>query len=99
MAQGIIAGLKTVGFETINLGSDRPIKLNLVITLLEEILDKKANIEHQPSHPADIRATWADVSKAKELLCWQPDTSFEDGLKKTADWYLENRDWARNLKQ
>jgi dTDP-glucose 4,6-dehydratase len=97
VARGICAGLKSVGFATINLGSDRPIPILGVITLLEEILDKRAKIEHQPPNPADVRATWADVSKAEELLCWKPETTFEDGLKKTADWYLDNRNWARTL--
>ena len=97
VAKGINAGLRSVGFETINLGSDHPVKLTRVISLLEEILNKKANVEHQPAHPADVRATWADVSKARELLCWKPETAFEDGLKKTAKWYLKNRQWARTL--
>jgi len=97
VARGICAGLKPVGFETINLGSDRPIELNQVITLLEGILEKNANFEHQPVHPADIRATWADVSKAAELLSWKPVTKFEEGLNKTVKWYQENRDLARTL--
>ena len=97
VARGIYAGLKSVGFETINLGSDRPVPLLQVITLLEGILGKRAHIEHQPFHPADVRATWADVSKAKDLLGWNPETTFEDGLKATANWYLENRAFAQTL--
>ena len=97
VALGICAGLRSVGFETINLGSDHPVPLNQVITLLEGILGKSAHIEHQPAHPADVRATWADVSKARDLLGWKPGTTFEDGLKQTADWYLENRNFAQTL--
>ena len=79
IARGSIAGLKPlssssgqVGFEVINLGSDRPVKLNHVIQLIEQYLGKKAQIEFQPRHPADVPATWADISKAKRLLGWQP---------------------------
>ena len=97
VALGICAGLRSVGFETINLGSDRPVPLNQVISLLEGILGKTAHVEHQPAHPADVRATWADVSKAKDLLGWESGTTFEDGLKQTADWYLENRQFAQTL--
>ena len=97
IARGILAGLRSVGFETINLGSDHPVKINHVINLLEKILGKSAIIEHRSIHKADVRATWADVSKAEKLLSWHPEMDFENGLKKTTDWYLENRQWARTL--
>lgn len=98
IAKGVCAGLKSVGFETINLGSDRPVPLLKVITLLEGILGKSAHINYQPFHPADVRTTWADVSKAKNLLDWEPETTFEVSLKATADWYLQNREFAQTLK-
>ena len=95
VARGVLAGLKPLGFETINLGSDRPVPLLTVITLLEQIMDKSANIEYQPAHPADIRATWADVSKAKKVLDWAPEMPLEEGLEQSVKWYRDNRDWAQ----
>ena len=97
IARGSIAGLKPLGFEVINLGSDRPVKLNHVIQLIEQYLSKKAQIEFHPRHPADVPATWADISKAKELLGWRPLVSIEEGIQNTVTWYLENREWVKCL--
>ena len=97
IARGSIAALKPLGFEVINLGSDRPVKLNHVIHLIEKYLDKKAQIEYQPRHPADVPKTWADITRAKELLGWQPKVSIEEGIQRTVEWYLENREWIRNV--
>ena len=94
IARGAIAALKPLGFEVINLGSDNPVKLNRVIQLIEESLGQRAQIEFLPSHPSDVHATWADVSKAGKLLGWHPAVSIEEGIQNTAAWYLENRDWA-----
>ena len=97
IARGSIAALKPLGFEVINLGSDRPIKVNHVIHLIEQGLGKKAQIEFQPRHPADVPATWADISKAEELLGWRPKVNIEEGIQNTVSWYLENREWVRNV--
>ena len=96
-ARGAIAALSPLGFEVINLGSDQPVKLNHVIHLIEQYLGKKAQIEFQPRHPADVPATWADISKAKELLNWRPEVNIEEGIQNTVEWYLENREWVRNV--
>ena len=62
---GTIAGLKLLGYEVINLGSDEPIVLNDAIQLVEKLVGREAILEHQPRHPADILATWADIGKAE----------------------------------
>ena len=80
IARGSIAALKPLGYEVINLGSDRPVKLNHVIQLIEQYLGKKAQIEFQPRHPADVQATWADITRARELLGWRPLVSIEEGI-------------------
>lgn len=95
IARGSIACLKPLGFEVINLGSDRPVKVNYVIQLMEEYLNKKAIIEYKPVHPADVPATWADISKAKDLLNWNSSFGIEEGIKNAVRWYLENREWLR----
>lgn len=97
IARGTVAALKPLGFETINLGSDRPLVLREVVRLIEESLGKRATIKTAPAHPADVAATWADISKAKRLLGWQPQVSFEQGLVPTVAWYQQNRHWARGL--
>ena len=97
IVRGSIAALKPLGFEVINLGSSRPVRLNNVIHLIEQELGKKAQIEFHPRHPADVMANWADISKARELLDWCPLISIEEGIKKTVAWYLENREWVKNI--
>jgi len=98
IALGSIAGLKPLGFEIINLGSDRPVKLNYVIKLMEEYLGKKAVINYQPRQSADMLVTWADITKAKKILNWQPKFTIEEGIRNSVNWYLDNRDWAKDVR-
>lgn len=97
IARGTIRGLKPVGFDVINLGSDHPVRLKYVIQTLEDLLGKKAKIRFQPAHPADVAATWADIAKARSLLQWAPEVTIEQGLEQAVRWYATNRDWAREV--
>jgi len=97
IARGTIAGLRPLGFEVINLGSDKPIVLNDAIQLVEKLVNQKAKVHSVPRHPADVLATWANISKAKKLLKWKPYTSFEDGLKNLVSWYQQNQSWASRV--
>jgi UDP-glucuronate 4-epimerase len=97
IAQGTLAGLKPMGYEVINLGSDQPIVLIEALRLVEELLGKKAHVEFMPRHPSDVLATWADISKAERLLNWKPTTPFEEGLQKLVVWYRENLTWVKDV--
>ncbi len=97
VARGTLQALRPLGYEVINIGSDRPVKLLDVMATLERLLGQPARINRKPSHPADVQATWADISKARALLDWAPSTSLEDGLQATVRWYQENRSWASRL--
>jgi nucleoside-diphosphate-sugar epimerase len=97
IARGTIAALRPVGCEAFNLGSDRPLKLMELIRLAEELTGRQARIDYRPGHPADVPATWADISKARRVLGWEPQTSFRDGMKNLAAWYEENRGWASKI--
>lgn len=98
IAQGTIAALNPLGYQIINLGSDYPVKLNYIIRLIEENLNKKAKINYLPKHPADVSATWADINKARELLSWRPKVKTEEGIKRTVNWLKENWSWVRKIK-
>jgi UDP-glucuronate 4-epimerase len=98
VARGTIAALKPVGFEVINLGSDRPVGLLALLQMIETLLGKKARIDRQPAAPGDVQATWADITKARRLLDWQPVTSLVEGLKACVDWYLAERSWAGDVR-
>ena len=99
IAQGTIAAIQDVGYEIINLGGGRnPISLNTIIGKLEVLIGKKAIIDYKPLHVADLMETCADISKAKNLLGWEPQVSLEEGLKKSVQWYMDNRHWLKEVK-
>ncbi|NQU24085.1 MAG: GDP-mannose 4,6-dehydratase [Candidatus Nealsonbacteria bacterium] len=97
IARGTIAALRPLGYEAINLGGDRPVKLSEIIEQIAELVGRPVQIEYQPAHPADVPATWADISKAARLLDWSPQVSVEEGLRRSVDWYRANRDMALPL--
>jgi nucleoside-diphosphate-sugar epimerase len=97
VARGSIAALRPLGFEIINLGSDEPIVLSAAVQLVEEQLGRKARIERQPAHPADVPATWANIQKAERLLDWRPHTDFQTGVRELIRWYQQNRSWASQI--
>ena len=90
VVKGIIAAVhKPLAYEIINLGNNQPVKLNDFIKTIEKITQKKAKIIEKPRHPADVPSTFADISKAKKLLNWQPKTNLETGLRRFIKWYLK----------
>jgi UDP-glucuronate 4-epimerase len=98
IARGTIAAIQDVGYEIINLGGGRnPVSLNTIISKLEELLGKKAKIDHKPFHVADLMETWADISKAKRLLDWEPLVSLNEGLEQSVQWYNDNRNWLKEV--
>jgi len=98
IARGTIAAMKPVGYEIVNLGGGKnPIEINTVINKIENLLGKKASVENLPNHKADMKSTWADIVKAKELLDWEPQVSLDDGLSACVNWYLENLEFSRSI--
>ena len=97
IARGTVAALRPLGYEIINLGSDEPIPLMEAIHITEEVVGKKAMLEFQPRHPADVMATWADIGKAVRLLGWRPQVRFEEGVHHLAAWYRKHHDLARHI--
>jgi len=81
--------VEKLGYEIINLGCSRPVLLLDFIKILEKKLGKKAKKEFLPLQPGDVLATYADISKAKKLLDYQPKVKIEEGLEKFANWYRD----------
>lgn len=92
--QGIIGAINyTVSdFEIINLGNNYTVSLKELIAAIEEVTGKKAIIEKHPEQPGDVPRTFADISKAKALLGYNPQTQIREGLKKFYAWFSENKD-------
>ena len=99
IARGTIAAARPVGYEVINLGGgNAPISLNTVIAFIEKALGKQSKRITKPFHIADIAETSADISKAKKLLGWEPQISPEEGFSRSVKWYLDNREWLKDVR-
>lgn len=98
IAKGTIAALRPVGYEVINLGSDTPVVLMDVVHVFEKLLEKKALLEYEPRHSADMLATWANIEKAKRLLGWRPNVYLEEGVARLLAWYQEHHAWTSQIK-
>ena len=97
VAKGVVAGITPLGYEIINLGGDRPVKISYVISLVEDLLGKKATVEVAVRPTVDMDSTWADISKARQLLGWRPQVDIERGIEEAVCWYLDNREWAKHI--
>src|SRR5574338_380229 len=97
IARGTILALKPLGYEVINLGGHEVITINNLITLIEDVVGKQAEVQYGPPNPADMFTNWADVSKAGQLLGWEPQYDMRAGVEKLVEWYNAERDWAKDI--
>ena len=81
--------LKQPEYEIINLGGSETTELLDLIHCIGNALGTEPMIEQQPMPPGDVKRTYADIDKAKELLGWTPETSIEEGLGKFAEWVTD----------
>ena len=92
IVEGILATLdKEFKFEVINLGNSSPIELKRFIEIIEQNLGKQAKIKQINIQPGEVDITYANITKAKELLSWQPKTKIEEGMKEFIEWYKNER--------
>lgn len=98
IARGTIQALKPLGYEIINLGGHETITVNQLVTLIEELTGKKAQVVHDPPNPAEMLANWADVGKAGRLLGWKPQVGLRQGIGSLVAWYNQERAWASQIK-
>lgn len=97
IARGTILALKPLGYEVINLGGHEVITINDLIKLIEDVVGKKAIVDYGPPNPADMFTNWADVTKAGELLGWEPQFNMRAGVEKLVEWYNAEREWASEI--
>lgn len=92
IAEGTILAAKPLGYEIINLGGgNNPYTLIQMIELMEKYSGKKAKLKIGPKIAADMDVTWADITKAKKLLGWEPRVNFEEGIKRLMDWHSSQK--------
>ena len=97
IAQGTILAIQPLGYEIVNLGGHESITINDLIHKFEMVIGKKARIRHEPAHPADMSASWADIVKAKKILGWHPEINLDAGIQRVADWYQQEIGWASQV--
>ena len=90
--QGIRGALQydQAPFNIFNLGNNYTITLKDLVSAIEEVTGKKAVIEMLPEQPGDVPKTFADITKAKKLLGYDPKTKLRDGLVKFYEWFKVN---------
>lgn len=76
-------------YEIVNLGNSSPVSLKEMINTIAEVLNKEPKIKEMPMQQGDVNITYADISKAKEMLNYDPKTPFKEGIEKFVKWYKE----------
>ncbi len=97
IARGTVAALRPLGFEIVNLGSDRPFPLRELIAEIAAELGCSPILERRPAHPADVPVTWAHIERARRLLGWEPQVEFKQGIRNCVAWYRANTELANGL--
>jgi UDP-glucuronate 4-epimerase len=90
---GVLAAVdfEASDYEVINLGESRTVELRELISLLERELDAKAIIENLPPQPGDVPQTFADITKARRILGYDPQIQIEEGIRRFIQWFRESQ--------
>jgi len=80
-------------YEIFNLGNSSPVTLGKLVETVEKVSGKKVNLVRKPERKGEMTLTYADISKAKKMLGYNPQTSIEQIVQKYYDWYLKQPDW------
>lgn len=88
IVSGVVLALdKPLGYEIVNIGRGEPQPLAEFIAEMERVADRKATFKSQPKLPADVYVTYADISKARKLLGFEPTVSVREGTERFWRWY------------
>jgi UDP-glucuronate 4-epimerase len=92
IVSGILAAMeKNFPFEIFNLGESQTISLMELVSTLEDALGRKARLKWLPEQTGDMKVTYADISKSRRVLGYNPSTPFREGIRIFADWF--QADW------
>ena len=94
IVSGIVSSINYVNtndtvFEIFNLGGDKTVSLIEMVETIEDILGKKAKLNKLPMQPGDVNRTCADITHSKEIIGYNPKTTFKEGMKKFIEWKLK----------
>jgi UDP-glucuronate 4-epimerase len=89
IVDGILSAINDIqdNFEIFNLGNSSPTRLSEFINTIEEVVGKKAILVKKELPQGDVQTTYADISKAEEILKWKPEVNLKTGIGKLWEWY------------
>lgn len=87
----ILALEKPLGFEIINIGNSSPLSLRELLSVFEKVIGSSAKVRIRPSNSVSSELNFADITKAKKLLDWEPKVSIEEGISKLISWFKDHR--------
>jgi UDP-glucuronate 4-epimerase len=76
-------------YRVFNLGHNQPVEMIRFVSVLEEALGRKAQVELLPPQPTEMDSTCADISRARSVFGYEPKVGLEQGVRHLVDWYLE----------
>lgn len=76
--------------KAMNIACHHATSLNQILDLLRELLGRDVQADYQPPRAGDVKHSLADISRAKEMIGYEPEVYFEEGLRKAIDWYKQN---------
>ncbi len=82
-------------FDILNIGAGRTTSVNQLVRLLVEKTGVEPKIEHLPPQPGDVPRTWADITRARAVLCYDPKVTLEAGLERFVAWFREEDERSR----
>lgn len=87
---GVLAALDAdCDYEIINLGNSKPVVMRDFVTIIETLLGREAKMTTPPLPPSEPPVTYADISKARRLLAYNPTTSVQEGMRRFVEWYRQ----------
>jgi UDP-glucuronate 4-epimerase len=92
IVQGVLNSVRVnPNFAIINLGESQTISLLELIRLLEGALGRQARLQFLPEQAGDMAITYADITRAREILAYNPSTPIQEGIRRFAEWFLQAR--------
>ena len=93
IVKGVLAAVEKElhGYQVINIGNSFPVELRALVKMVEEATGVSLHIQRKPQQPGDVPRTFADISKARQLLGYNPMTSMEEGIRLQVEWFLKGQ--------
>jgi len=86
----LAAGAPETHGEVVNVACGQAVSINAIIRRINEVLGKNVQPTYAPPRAGDVRNSLADVRRAREVIGYEPKVTFDEGLRRSIQWYVEN---------